>query len=295
VLGVLCGVLVCSTGNPRPRLAFFHFRHQRKGGIPAGRKSQRGSASAAVDFAVAIFEKLVDESPAADPFIRADLGLALWDQTRGYTGAQALAISQHGVDVRRELVREYPRSAEFRRDLSVSLHWHADATSELEPEKGLTLFREAIALRYSVWHDLDHPSPEIYAPIRPPDRPGFFKRVTKIWIQRDTALSCLYAAQLCLRMGRFVESKDYADEAASILKPLVTENSAQSFFIRDLGQSFVCGAEAARRGGDEKDCAARRQAALAFWTPLSKEHPENPGIALMLTQANAATTAPTSP
>ena len=73
--------------------------------------------------AIAMFRQLVAEDPA-DPFARDDLVWATWLYTRRHDALNDPAvstISNEGLAVGEQLVRDYPASVEFRRDLANAL------------------------------------------------------------------------------------------------------------------------------------------------------------------------------
>ncbi len=124
--------------------------------------------------AIAMFRQLVAEDPA-DPFARDDLVWATWLYTRLHPDLNDPAvrnISNEGLAIGEQLVRDYPASAEFRRDLANALEINEARALKSNPtpaeaENALSVYRRVLSLRRATLADLLADRPEALQPQRP--------------------------------------------------------------------------------------------------------------------------------
>ena len=130
-----------------------------------------------------IFRSLVAEDPT-DPFARDDLVWADWRLAEHSEHDEALVLLNDAIAVAEQLVREYPASAEFRRDLANALSVKSiilpgfgfgpqtpgkmnRGSAPLMLGEAIEIGRRAVELDEAVLADLKSNRPEAPLPKRP--------------------------------------------------------------------------------------------------------------------------------
>jgi serine/threonine protein kinase len=126
--------------------------------------------------AIALIRDLIAEDPD-DPFARDELVWASWLYTRLYpdlSDPSVKDISNEGITIGEQLVREYPASAEFRRDLANALEMRENRAlksshTPQEARNALSVAHRILAMRQAILADLSAGRPEALQPQRPVD------------------------------------------------------------------------------------------------------------------------------
>ena len=239
-------------------------------------------AQEAADKAIALFEELVAESPG-DPLAHSDLALILW---LSGTRPTHEADRQRSLAIREQLVKEYPYSAEFRRNLANSLHVKARRIFDTNLDQALALIERATVLRRAVVADIETKLPGALLPARPRDSAAHLQKVTLIWTKRDVAYGPREAAGWCLKQHRYKEALTYADQAVKELRVVVQHNPAMGTFTAELGSAFNTSWEAARNLGDLEGVKKREADAIDYWEAIAAV----PGSSLSAQQRPALAT-----
>jgi tetratricopeptide (TPR) repeat protein len=226
------------------------------GDVSAGKRKQ------AVEQAIAIFEALVGETPN-DPLARADLGWALWRQGAGGLGAiNGRTATARALAIREQLVKEFPQSAEFRRELATSLQWQSHA--EDDPTTALAMLSRATDLRTALAADMEQHSPAIWLPSRPRDAEARLIRPSLVWVKRDLAFGCGAAAYLRGHLKQWPEALALSDRATDIYRQLVEQNPSVRRFVNEFGSASDFGAMATEATGDAAAAQALRLETINF-------------------------------
>jgi tetratricopeptide (TPR) repeat protein len=211
--------------------------------------------------AVTIFDALVDETPN-DPLARADLAWALWETSFNVDVAVSRAASVRALAIREQLVKEFPQSAEFRRDLADSLHRHITFLRD-DHAAALAMLSRATDMRTALVADMERHLPAIQLPMRPRDSEAIV-RPSLIWTKRDVAYGCTEAAYLRGQLKQWPEALALCDRAVGIYRPLVEQNPSIGRFIKELGDAAGYGAAAEQASGNAAAAQARRLETITF-------------------------------
>ena len=215
----------------------------------------------AVDQAAAIFEHLANEDPD-DPFARCDLALALWQSAFYTSGSNRWIVAERALALREQLVKQFPQSAEFRRDLANSLQDHAYDLNDTKAE--LKMLGRAAALRESIIADFGNHVAAIWQPARPHGSEALLLRPSYMWMKRDLALGYAFEARLYMRLNPATEAMARFDNAAKIYRQLVEQNPSMHEFVDEFVGALNGSAQAADRTGDPERATAYRKEALGF-------------------------------
>ena len=224
-----------------------------------------------VALAIETFEALVKEAPD-DPLARADLGWALWRQGIGGAGiAGQPAATARSLGIREQLVKEFPQSAEFRRELATSLQWQSRSE---DPPTALAMLSRAADLRTSLAADMEQHIPEIWLPARPRDSEARLIRPSLLWVKRDVAYGCAAAAYLRGHLKQWPEAFALSDHATAVYRQLVEQNPSMKRFTAEFGSSSDYGAIVAEAAGNAEAAQTRRLDTVDFFRArLSADHP----------------------
>jgi tRNA A-37 threonylcarbamoyl transferase component Bud32/tetratricopeptide (TPR) repeat protein len=227
------------------------------GGNRSDPKNQEGSARA-----IAIFEALAGETPG-DPLARADLAWALWESTWELHNADSRAAGLRALAIQVQLVKEFPQSAEFRRDLANSLE---DQSSLLRKDHttALAILSRATYLRTALVADMEQHVPAIWLPTRSRDSEAIV-RPSLVWTKRDVAFGCLLAAHQHWQLHQWSEAQALCDRAVSIYRPLVEQNPSIRLFTREFGNASGYSAMVAQAAGNADTAQARRLETIQFF------------------------------
>ena len=189
--------------------------------------------------ATAIFEALVDEAPGLNPLARADLAWALWRPSAGGLGgldaAGSRAAGARALAIREQLVKEFPQTAEFRRELATSLQWQS--LLQDDHAAALAMLSRAIDLRTTLVADMEQHVPAIWLPMRPRGSEALLLRPSLLWTKRDEAFGCAAAACLHGQLKQWPEAIALSDRAVDIYRRLVEQNPSIKRFIWELGDA----------------------------------------------------------
>jgi tetratricopeptide (TPR) repeat protein/tRNA A-37 threonylcarbamoyl transferase component Bud32 len=209
--------------------------------------------------AVTVFEALVREGPD-DPLARADLAWALWETTWGPPDPRWLTLSERALAIREQLVKEFPHSAEFRRDLANSLHIHALHVQD--PGAALAVLSRVISLREALVADMEQKLPSIWQPLRPRGSEALLVRPSLLWTKRDVAWGCADAARDHAELKQWPEAIALSDRAVGIYRQLVEENPSVRQFISELVEASIYNATAEEAAGNADAAQARLRDAM---------------------------------
>ena len=183
---------------------------------------------------IKLFEDLVGEAPG-DPFASADLAWALWQGSRR-GGAQPRALAERALVIREKLVKDFPQSAEFRRDLANSLRQAAKFLGA-DHVSALAMVSRAIDLDSALQADLVQHAPAIWLPLRSRDSVAQLLRPSVYWTKHDQALGCVEAAKRCGQLGKWADAWAFSERAAGIFRQLIEQNPSIVQFVEELHQA----------------------------------------------------------
>ncbi|HZZ28879.1 MAG TPA: hypothetical protein VFE46_12830 [Pirellulales bacterium] len=234
--------------------------------------------------AIETFRSLVAEDPS-DPFARDDLVWALWRTTRYIDPAEALQDVNESIALGEQLVRCYPASAEFRREVANALNVKSIVllSSKPTPQSAAAAmpFRvRGLELHKAIWADMKAARPAIFQPERPQ---GDEARIVSIspspmWAEFDVALLSDFLANLYQVQGDWPHAAEMDDQATLFYKDLVEHNPTVATFTRELVYVFNGKIEAAKQDNDRQQVAAWSKDAVAFWNRQLDLHPDVPDL-----------------
>lgn len=217
--------------------------------------------------AIAIFEGLMRENPQ-DPFARLGLVWALGLDDDGVLpdSPEKTVRSERRLTLLEQLVAEYPRSAEFRRDLANQIAWYPK-TGELASDPAAALARVARAneLRAAVAEAMVRNDPEVLSPVRPWDSEAQLLRPSQLWSKIDLTYGWQKQSQLLAQLKRWPEARDFADRSTAQARDLLLDNPSVEFLATLLDSSFTNWVQVAEQAGDLPGAQAHRLEADNFW------------------------------
>jgi tetratricopeptide (TPR) repeat protein len=250
----------------RSDLGWSYFFNVWGGDISSGKRKH------SVAQAIETFEALVKETPD-DPLARADLGWALWRQ--GVGGADIAgdpAATARSLPIREQLVKEFPQSAEFRRELATSLQWQSRL--EDDPATALAMLSRATELRTALAADMEQHVPAIWLPARPRDSEARLIRPSLVWVKRDVAFGCAAAAYRRGHLKQWPDALALSDRATGVYRQLVEQNPSMKRFITEFGASSDYSAIITEAEGRAEAAQTRRLDSVNFLRArLSADHP----------------------
>ena len=183
--------------------------------------------------AIDLFDALVREDPG-DPLARGDLATALGSMVWHSTGSQRLALLNRALEIREQLVKEFPRSAEFRSSLASILKQQAHL-SQADYSIRLAILSRATDLLTSLEADMAQHDPAIWLPARPQDSEEILLlRPNPMWTKRDVAAMNAEAAYLCAQFRQWPEATTRLDRAIGIYQQLVEQNPSIVQFVNEF-------------------------------------------------------------
>jgi serine/threonine protein kinase len=227
--------------------------------------------------ALTIFESLYHENPD-DPLTRSGLVWALGlAQPWNNSDPEYVSSSKRRLALLEELVREFPLSAEFRRDLANQLSWSPPSVINGTGDAAgyLADLTRANELRAALVSDMEKKNPAIWLPHRPKDSEALLLRPTLVWTRRDLARGWLWAGIECQQLGRPAEALDLIDRSTAMYRLCVEENPSMTKFSTELRFAFDQGVVAAFAAGDAAGAQQRRQAAVDFWRKQAAANANN--------------------
>ena len=155
--------------------------------------------------AVEIFRKLVAENPA-DPFARDDLVWALWRIDAYLAPPDALQNIDEAVAIGEQLVREYPASADFRRELANALSIKSSLVLGDHPTPqsiaaAIRLRSRCLELDKAIWADMKAGRAELFQPQRPEGEAKIIT-ISPTWTEYDVAWHASCAGGALIWPGR---------------------------------------------------------------------------------------------
>ncbi|HWB52802.1 MAG TPA: serine/threonine-protein kinase [Tepidisphaeraceae bacterium] len=231
--------------------------------------------------AIMIFRKLVAEDPS-DPFARDNLVWALWRTVDlSNQNPEALPMAGEAVQIAEQLVREYPASAEFRRELATSLverAWciTAPPSSLDSARKALALDLRALDLRKAILSDIQANRPEAFQPQRPADSEGSGFHPTAMWCEGDLGWTSRSTARLFGALGDWRHAAEMDNQSATAFEDLVRNNPSVATFGESLVYAFSARLMQAQNGNERAQALQWSEDALNFWNRLIELHPELP-------------------
>jgi hypothetical protein len=227
-----------------------------------------------------VFREMIDDDPS-DPFARDDLAWAIWQCASLHYNPAALALSNEELAIEEQLVKEYPDSIEFRRDLSNALQFNQRLAITLSPtpqtaEKALAAFQRILTLRQAVLADLLSNRPEALQPQRPSHSEARLIYPGIMYTKRDVALAFEFAADTYVLQKDWPNAAGMYDQSASIYKELVESSPASATFADELAGEFLSRLIAARHANDRDGVVAWSRDAMEFWKRQAGSHLDLP-------------------
>jgi serine/threonine protein kinase len=234
--------------------------------------------------AIALFRKLIADDPS-DPFARDDLVWASYFYTRQHdlNDPGVRGIMDEGIATGEQLVREYPSSAEFRRDLSNILedneyHLLNSNPTPQEAKNALAVFQRVLGLRQEILADLLSGRPDSQQPQRPNDSEARIVYPSVLYAKCDVGWA-YGLGELAYRMLHdWRKLADVYDQSTVIWKDIVEHNPSVAEFTTELATVFQRRVEGARNGNDRREVAAWSRDAVEFWTQQAQLHPDVPAL-----------------
>jgi serine/threonine protein kinase len=216
--------------------------------------------------AVGIFEALIREDPR-DPFARIGLAWALGLTLDGHmpNDPERNPKAQRRLELLEELVKEYPHTAEFKRDLANELANHAKPGMPGNDEQKLAWITRANDLRVEILAALEKNDSSVLEPAPHKDSVERILRPTPLYAKFDLANGWRNQADLLGRLKRWPEGLAVCDRAVAEWSELVDQNPSVQNFIHFLDLSFAEAVHLAEDSGDKAGAERRRQAAENFW------------------------------
>jgi len=232
--------------------------------------------------AIAMFRQLVAED-AADPFARDDLVWATWLYTRLHDDLNPAvsSISDEGLAVGEQLVRDYPASVEFRRDLANALEINEVRAMKSNPttaeaEHALSVYHWALSLRQGVLADLLANRPEAFLPQRPADSEAYMVFPSVLYGKCDIGWSYVLADPAYRQMHDWHDLATVYDQSTVIWKDVVEHSPSVAEFAATLVDVFHDRIDAAKLDNDRRDAALWARDAVQFWQRQVELHPDIP-------------------
>ena len=243
------------------------------------------SAQEAGKRAIALFRKMMAED-AGDPFARDDLVWATWLYTRQHLDLSDPAvreISNEGITIGEQLVREYPASAEFRRDLANALEineYRALKTSPTaqEAENALSVFRRILGLRQAILADLSAGRPEALQPQRPIDSEATMVYPSVLYAKGDVGWTFELSNAAYRVLKDWHNLARSWDQCTGTWEEVVEHSPSVAAFSDTLALAFQQRVNAAEHDNDRRDAAAWSHEAVEFWRRQIELHPDAPGL-----------------
>jgi hypothetical protein len=232
--------------------------------------------------AIEIFRSLAKEDPS-DPFARDSLVWALWRTSAYIDFDDGKAMADESVAIGEQLVRQYPESADFRRELANALRMKAgfavrpSATSEAQSES-IAIRARSLQLEEAILTDLQANRPEALQPERPKGDQARIFTNSVMWAEYDVADNSRNIARVYFSQSDWHHAAEMADKSASFLKDLVGNNPAIATFTLELAEVFQLRSAAAWRDSDRNQAVAWSNEAVAFWNRQVELHPELPTL-----------------
>lgn len=244
--------------------------------------------------AVEIFRNLVAENPA-DPFARDDLVWALWRLAEAVDRDEALVLLNNAIAIAEQLVREYPASTEFQRELANALSVKSIVLPGLSfapqtlgqampgsaPQtlgETIQIGRRAVELDEAVLADLKSNRPETRLPERPEGDQARMVGASPMWAEADIAWRSEGVASLYQAQSNWRAVADMQNQAISYFKDLVEHNPSVATFGLSLVDAFQYRVNAAKHENDRQSVATWSKDAVAFWNHLLELHPDLPAL-----------------
>ena len=233
--------------------------------------------------AVVIFRQLVAEDPT-DPFARDDLVWATWLYRRLHrdlNNPAVSSISNEGLAVGEQLVRDYPASVEFRRDLANALGNDEVSAMRSNPttaqaEHALSVYHRILSLRQGVLADLLANRPEAFEPQRPTDSEAYMVFPSVLYAKCDIGWSFGLADAAYRQMHDWHDLAAVYDQSVVIWKDVVEHSPSVQEFAATLVEVFHNRIDAAKLDNDRRDAAAWSRDAVEFWRRQTELHPDVP-------------------
>jgi tRNA A-37 threonylcarbamoyl transferase component Bud32/tetratricopeptide (TPR) repeat protein len=239
--------------------------------------------------AITIFRSLVAEDPS-DPFARDDLVWALWKTALYVSQAEAMPLLDEGIEIAEKLVKQYPKSAEFRRELANTLTAKANKLVGAHPTPqlaalALPLRKRALELNQQMLADLNSDRSGAMQPERSDADEARMVAISPLWLEFDVALHCWFLAGDYRTLSDWTHALATDDQAVQYYKDLVEHNPSVAIFTNILSYAFEDRCVVAGYANDPKKAAAFSQDAVTFWNRMVDLHPELP---VFKTYADAA-------
>jgi serine/threonine protein kinase len=242
--------------------------------------------------AIAMFRQLVAENPA-DPFARDDLVWATWLYTRLHDDLNDPAvssISNEGLAVGEQLVRDDPASVEFRRDLANALEINEFRAMKTNPtaaeaEHALSVYHRILSLRQAVLADLLVNRPEAFQPQRPTDSEAYMVFPSVLYGKCDIGWSFELADAAYRQMHDWHDLAAVYDQSTVIWKDVVEHSPSVAEFASTLFEVFQNRIDAAKLDNDRRDAALWARDPVQFWQRQMELHPDVPFLSQLAADA----------
>jgi serine/threonine protein kinase len=233
--------------------------------------------------AIAMFRQLVAEDPA-DPFARDDLVWATWLYTRLHDDLSdpgVSSISNEGLAVGEQLVRDFPASVEFRRDLANALEINEVRAMKSNPtaaevEHALSVYHRTLSVRQGVLADLLANRPEAFQPQRPTDSEAYMVFPSVLYGKCDIGWSFELADAAYRQTHDWHNLATVYDQSTVIWKDVVEHSPSMAEFAATLVDVFHNRIDAAKLDNDRRDAALWARDAVQFWQRQMELHPDVP-------------------
>jgi serine/threonine protein kinase len=233
--------------------------------------------------AIAMFRLLVAEDPA-DPFARDDLLWATWLYTRLHDNLNDPAvrsIANEGLAIGEQLVRDFPASVEFRRDLANALEINEVRAMRSNPtaaqaEHALSVYRQVLSLRRGILADLLADRPDAFQPQRPIDSEAHMVFPSVLYGKCDIGWSFELADAAYRQLHDWHDLAAVYDQSTVIWKDVVEHSPSVAEFASTLVDVFQNRIDAAKLDNDRRGAKLWARDAVQFWQRQLELHPDVP-------------------
>jgi hypothetical protein len=193
--------------------------------------------------------------------------------------------SNEGLAIGERLVRDYPASAEFRRDLANALEINEaralrSSSTPAEAKNALSVYRRILSLRRAILADLLADRPEALQPQRPIDSEAHMVFPSVLYGKCDIGWSYELADAAYRQLRDWHDLAATYDQATVIWKDVVEHSPSVAEFTSTLAEVFQNRINTAQLDNDRRGAALWARDAVQFWQRQVELHPDVPDLSI---------------